>query len=81
MIQPKGELDDTDYIDSLSFVGRLSGSEKPVVITIFNAFNTGDLTISPQDGKEGTLALDLDAHYEADDLETPPFKIYYPKEA
>lgn len=81
VIQPKGELDDTDYINSLSFVGRLSGSEKPVVITIFNAFNTGDLTISPQDGKEGTLALDLDAHYDADDLETPPFKIYYPKKA
>lgn len=81
VIQPKGELDDEDYIDSLSFIGRLSGSEKPVIITIFNAFNTGDLSINPQDGKEGTLALDLDAHYSADDLKTPPFKIYYPTKA
>lgn len=79
VIAPKDVLDDEDYIDSLSYIGRISGSEKPVIITIFNAFNTADLSLSPKDGEEGTLALTLTAHYSPDDPDTEPFKIYYPK--
>ena len=79
VIAPKDVLDDEDYIDSLSYIGRISGSEKPVIITIFNAFNTADLSLNPKDGEEGTLALTLTAHYSPDDPDTEPFKIYYPK--
>lgn len=77
-ITPKAVLEDGDYIGSLSYIGRISGSEKPVVITIFNAFNTADLSVNPKDGEEGALALTLTAHYSLEDPDTPPFKIYYP---
>lgn len=79
VIAPKAVLEDEDYIDSLSYIGRISGSEKPVIITIFHAFNTADLSLNPKDGEEGSLALTMTAHYSLDDPDTPPFKIYYPK--
>lgn len=79
VVSPKAVLEDEDYIGSLSYIGRISGSEKPVVITIFNAFNTADLSLNPKDGEEGSLALTLTAHYGLDDPDTQPFKIYYPK--
>ena len=79
VIAPKDALEDEDYIGSLSYIGRISGSEKPVIVTIFNAFNTADLSLNPKDGEEGSLALTLTAHYGPDDPDTPPFKIYYPK--
>lgn len=81
VITPKDSLDDEDYIDSLSFIGRLSGSSLPIVLTIFNAFNTGDLSMNPQDQKETTIALTLDANYDADDLDKQPYVIYYPTKA
>lgn len=80
-IIPKNGMEDEDYIDSVSFIGRLSGSNDPIVITIFNAINTADLSLNPQDGKEGTVQLTLTGHYTADEPENPPFKIFYPKKA
>lgn len=78
VITPKSVLDDADYIDSISLIGRISGSEKPVVVTIFNAFSTGDFSLNPKDGEEGSFALTLTAHYSLDDPDTQPFKIYFP---
>ena len=79
VITPKSVLDDADYIDSISLIGRISGSEKPVIITIFNAFNTGDFSLNPKDGEEGSFALTLTAHYSLDNLDAQPFKIYFPE--
>lgn len=77
-IIPKNGMEDEDYIDSVSFIGRLSGSNDPVVITVFNAFNNADLSLNPQDGKESSIQVTLAGHYTPDDTESPPFKIYYP---
>lgn len=80
-IIPKNGMEDEDYESSVSFVGRLSGSNDPVVITIFNAIATSDLRLNPQDGKESTIQVTLTGHYDPEDPETPPFKIFYPKKA
>lgn len=80
-ISPKNGMEDEDYEDSVSVICRLSGSNDPVVITIFNAISTSDFTINPQDGKEAAIKVTLTGHYDPDDPETPPFKIYYPKKA
>lgn len=80
-IIPKNGMEDEDYEDSVSFIGRISGSNDPVIITIFNAIATSDLKINPQDGKETSIQVTLTGHYDPDDPETPPFKIYYPKKA
>ena len=77
-IKPKMTLENDDYIDNITFIGRLTGSEKPVIIQIYNAFNTNEVSVQPQDGNEGNVQLIMSGHYTADDLDTPPFKVFYP---
>lgn len=71
------ELD--DYIDNITWVGTLSGSEAPVIIQVLNALNMGGLSLQTQMKNEAVTALNFTGHYTADDLNTPPFVIYYPK--
>ena len=68
-----------DYIDSIAWVGRLSGSQNPVIIVIKNALCTNGLTLTMADKAEGVVALTFTAHYDPADLEKPPFELYYPK--
>lgn len=68
-----------DYIDNITWVGRLSGSGNPVVIQIYNALSMNGIAIKTQDKNEGVLPVTFTAHYDAADLDTVPFKLYYPK--
>ena len=79
IITASNNLEVSDYIDNTTWVGTLSGSDKPVIIQIFNALNTEGLKFSTTDKAEATISLTFYAHYTQDDLDTPPFKIYYPK--
>ena len=77
IITASNNLEVSDYIDNITWVGTLSGSDKPVIIQIFNALNTEGLKFSTTDKAEATISLTFYAHYTQDDLDTPPFKIYY----
>lgn len=79
IIKAKNFIELTDYIDNVTFVGTLSGSEEPVIIQIFNALNTNGLTLQTQGKNEAVIAFDLEGHYDAAELDSPPFAIYYPK--
>ncbi|MFV0413403.1 MAG: hypothetical protein ACK5L3_09060 [Oscillospiraceae bacterium] len=81
-IKGKGYVEETDYIANVTFVGRLSGSNSPVIIQVFNAINTEGLTLTTQANNEGTIKLTLAGNYDAaTDLDIPPFAIHYPKPA
>lgn len=75
----RAEIRDTDYLDNLTWIGRMSGSNEPVIIVVKNALATNGLTISFADKTEGLIPITVTGHYTGDDLETPPFEIYYPK--
>lgn len=77
-ISGRSELKDEDYLDNLTWVGRLSGSGKPVIIVVKNALSTSGLSISFADKSEGLIPVTVTGHYTADDLDTPPFEIHYP---
>lgn len=79
IITASNNLEVSDYIDNITWVGTLSGSNNPVIIQIFNALNTDGLKFTTTDKNEATIELTFYAHYTQDDLDTPPFKIYYPK--
>lgn len=79
IIKAKNFIELTDYIDNVTYVGTLSGSNEPVIIQVLNALNTTGLTLQTQSKNEAVIALDLEGHYDADELENPPFAIYYPK--
>lgn len=73
------ELD--DYTDNITWVGTISGSNEPVVIQVYNTLNTDGLTLTTQDKNEATVQTTFYGHYTQDDLDTAPFKIFYPKKS
>lgn len=79
IITARNNLELSDYIDNVAWVGTLSGSDEPVIIVIENALNTEGLKFSTTDKAEATIELTFYGHYTQTDLDTPPFKIYYPK--
>lgn len=83
IITTKGKIELTDYLDNIAFVGRLSGSSKPVVIVIDNAISLEGLTITTQDKAEAVVPVVFRGHYDQDTIDSgsAPFRIYWPKVA
>lgn len=79
IITAKNSIELTDYIDNVTWVGTLSGSDKPVVIQVFNAINTDGLKLTTKDKDQAVIAMTFYGHYDQEQLNTPPFEIYYPK--
>ena len=79
IITARNNIELSDYIDNITWVGTLSGSGIPVIIQIYNAMSGEGLAIAPTDSTEGLLPIRFLGHYDASDLQSPPFKIYYPK--
>ena len=79
IIEGKTDIEDADYAENITYVGKLSGSALPVIIQIFNVYNSNGLSITRADKDESVITLELHAHYAADALEAPPYKIFYPK--
>ena len=77
-ITAANELADANYIDNITWIGRLSGSELPVIIVMKNALCTNGLTLTTADKAEGVIALTLIGHYDPSNLDAVPFEIYYP---
>lgn len=69
----------TDYIDNITWIGKKSGSDEPVIIQIYNALNSTGLTLETQDNNEAVINMEFEGHYDATNLDNPPFAIYYPK--
>ena len=72
------DIADSNYTTNVTWVGRLSGSNLPIIIVVKNALATNGLTLTTADKSEGVVAMTLTGHYTVSDLETPPFEIYYP---
>ena len=80
IITAKNYIELSDYIENVTFVGKISGSEKPVIIQIYNALNIEGLTLQTKDKDEAVIALNFVGTYDTKTLDVPPFKIFYPKE-
>ena len=78
VIKGKNFIGLSDYVDNVTWVGTLSGSDEPVIIQVTNALNTDGLKVATQDKAEGVVTMTFYGHY-ADNLDEPPFAIYYPK--
>jgi len=69
----------TDYVNNITWVGTISGSNNPVIIVIKNALSDGGFSLNPQDSADIVATLNFMGHYDSTDLDNPPFEIYYPK--
>lgn len=79
IITARNNINLEDYIGNITWIGTLSGSNKPVMIQIVNALCSDGLALKTEDKKEAVVVLNFVGHYDGSDLQTPPFKIYYPK--
>lgn len=80
-ITANNEIALTDYLTNIAWIGKLSGSDKPVIIVVKNALCTNGLSLTMADKAEGVIALTFTGHYDPAELDSPPFEIYYPEVA
>jgi len=71
----------SDYMNNITWVGTLSGSKKPLIIVVKNALSINGLSMTVAAKSEATVPITVTGHYDADNLDEPPFEIYYPKKA
>jgi len=79
IIKAKNDIELTDYIDNITYVGKKTGATDPVIIQVYNALNTSGLKLQTQDKGEAVIAMEFVGHYDVEDLDSPPFAIFYPK--
>lgn len=72
------EILDTDYIDNITWIGKISGSSDPVMIVLKNVLCLNGFSFSVADKGEGVVPVTLTAHYDVSDLEEVPVEIYIP---
>ena len=68
----------SDYVENITFVGSMSGSEAPIILQIKNAIGNGQLSMNVQNGDEAKVPVTFNGRYTIDTLSTPPFDIWYP---
>lgn len=79
IIKAKNYIELTDYITNITWIGKKSGTAEPVIIQVYNVINTSGITLTTQDKNEAVIAMTFEGHYDADQLDNPPFAIFYPK--
>lgn len=79
-ITPNATIKVADYIENVTWVGRLSGSLLPVIVVVKNARSKEGLNVNTKDKNEAMLPIKFTGHYEFDE-DNPPFEIYYPDTA
>ena len=72
------ELADADYINNITWIGRISGSNDPIMIVLKNALNLNGFSLQAQDKNEGSVPIVFTAHYDSSDLSAFPVEIYMP---
>ena len=75
-------VQNSDYIDSLTLVAKVTGSQKPIYIVIKNALNIAGIVSSFADGAEAVIPFTFEGNINlstAETRSTVPFEIYRPK--
>ena len=79
IITGKTYIVDTDYLVNIALVGKLSGSQKPVVIILKNALATDGLKFKTEDDKDNVLPVTFTGHIDPLTPTVLPYEIRYPK--
>lgn len=80
VVEGKGKLENSDYIDSLALVGTMTGSEQPIIVVLDNALCTSGLDAETKDDEEAILKMKFEAHASAEQVADRklPARIYFP---
>lgn len=76
-IKMNTEISSSDYISTLTWFGDLADG-RMVAITLENALNTSDLSLTFTDKGEGTLPVEIEAHQaNVNDYSQAPFEVVF----
>lgn len=80
VVTGKRYVEDADYIDNVGMVGKLSGTNKPIIVIFDNVLATAGAKIKTEDDKEAEIPVELQAHASYDQLvnDELPYRIYFP---
>lgn len=80
IVTGKRYVEDADYIDNIAVVGKISGTDKPIIAILDNCLSTAGAKIKTADDKEAEIPLEFTAHAEYDQLvnDVFPYRIFYP---
>ena len=79
LIKANNYIELADYVDNVTFIGKISGREKPIIIQVLNALNVEGLSLQTKSKDEAVIALKFTGAYDPSELDSPPFRIFYPK--
>lgn len=76
------ELAEEDFIENITIIGCISGTDTPIIIQLLNGFNEDGLNIQTGDEGSGVLPVTVYAYNDLDEFMEddvkPPYRIYYP---
>ncbi|MDM7547306.1 Ig-like domain-containing protein [Lactococcus lactis] len=79
-IKSKRYLEEGDYIKNMAIVGKLTGSEKPIIILLDNVLTTSAFALETKDGDEAAIDYEGTANASFEQLQNDefPWTILYP---
>lgn len=79
-IKSKRYLEEGDYIKNMAIVGKLTGSEKPIIILLDNVLTTSAFALETKDGDEAAIDYEGTANVSFEQLQNDefPWTILYP---
>lgn len=82
-IKSKRYLEEGDYIKNMAVVGKLTGSDKPIIILLDNVLTTSAFALETKDGDEAAIDYEGTANASFEQLQNNdfPWKILYPTES
>ncbi|MCL1949756.1 MAG: hypothetical protein FWF59_08495 [Turicibacter sp.] len=80
VIEPKGQIEDSDYLQNIAYVGSVAGSDRPIIVILHNAICTSGLELENTDGEKGTVEMVFEGRVDAENVENQalPVTILYP---
>lgn len=79
VITGKTYIADSDYLENIALVGKLSGSQKPVIIILKNALASEGLKFKTEDDKDNVLPVTFVGNINPETPDILPYEIRYPK--
>ncbi|MCM3739236.1 hypothetical protein M3210_03025 [Oceanobacillus luteolus] len=82
IITGRTSIKDEDYLENIAYVGRLSGTQKPVIIVLKNVISAEGFTMTSEDSNEAVIPITFNAHADFEDAQAgkTAYTIYWPKE-
>jgi hypothetical protein len=77
-IKSSGDVSDSDYLDNVAIVAKVSGSGENIIVILENVLADGEFNLTFEDKEESTTEVQLSAHYDPANLENVPYEIRYP---